>query len=106
MRPEEIEEMLFQRAVRSKIRPPLTRRISNLALGRAVAATAVAGTALLCTLALNSTDSPSPRTSPNASVKPLHPLMTDTNQHNPPGSAEPDQLENTDPITASVAMSR
>jgi hypothetical protein len=105
MRPEEIEEMLYDRALRSKIRPRISKRLTNLALGRAVAATAVAGTALLCSLALSSSDASNVPVRSNP-LKPSRPQMTDTDQNPAPGYSEPDRLQNTDPITASLAAAR
>jgi hypothetical protein len=105
MRPEEIEDMLHHRALRSKARPVMAKRLSNIALGRAVAATAVAGTALLCTLAMTVNDSQPNTIRPNA-AKSSRPLMTDTNDNANPSFTQPNQVDNTDPITASLAMSR
>lgn len=103
MRPEEIEEMLYHRAVRSKIRPALPKRLSNFALHRAVASTAMASTALLATLTLTGGDTRSSRSDSNV-PQPQHPQMTDTKQNVGPSYSDPD--EDNDPITTSLAMTR
>jgi hypothetical protein len=100
MQPDEIEEMLYQRAIRSKVRAPQPERAMNLGYNRTVAGSVVAGAALICTLVLTGTGISSP-TADRGSESPMHPQMTDTNLRN----SQPIQ-QNTDPVTASVAMSR
>ena len=67
MQSDEIEELLFQAAVQSKIRPSSavrpfslnlsSRGLSNLTYNRVVSGGVVAGAALVCTLEMNNTDS-------------------------------------------------
>lgn len=54
MESHEIEEMLYHRAIRTKLRAPLADRMVNIGYNRAVASGVVAGAALVCTLAMSS----------------------------------------------------
>jgi hypothetical protein len=107
MQPEEIEEMLYQRAIHSKARPPLAQRLSNLAYKPMVSGGLVAATALVCALAMNLT-----RTTSAAGEAGLggavNPQVTDTQPKKQPvyQAPIPSAPDNTDPITASLAMSR
>jgi hypothetical protein len=105
MQPEEIEEMLYHRAVHSKIRPPFTQRVSNLAYNRVVTGGVVAGAALVCTLAMtNSGLATSSRDRGYAS--PTRSQLTDIEPKNHPQSQPPIAPDNMNSVTASLAMSR
>ncbi len=67
MHPDEIEEMLYQKAMRTKIRPPLQERMSNLGSYRSVAGGLVAGMGLVFTLLVGHTDSSVSRTASSMS---------------------------------------
>jgi hypothetical protein len=59
MQPEEVEQMLYDHAIRTKIRAPLPERLSNLGYSRIVTSGLVAGAALICSLVMSkSTGSP------------------------------------------------
>jgi hypothetical protein len=53
MAPDEVEQMLYQHAIRTKIRAPLPERLSNLGYSRVVASGIVAGAALVCSLVMS-----------------------------------------------------
>jgi hypothetical protein len=51
---DQVEQMLYEHAIRTKIRAPLSERVSNLGYNRIVNGGVVAGAALVCTLAMTS----------------------------------------------------
>ena len=105
MQPEEIEEMLYHRAVHSKIRPPVAQRIPNLAYSRMVTGGVVAGMALVCALAMTGSGVPS-STSHRGYTGQIHPQLTDTAAKKQPEYQAPIAADNMNTVTASLAMSR
>jgi len=59
MQPEEVEQMLYEHAIRTKIRAPLPERLANLGYSRIVTSGLVAGAALICSLILSKSTGPS-----------------------------------------------
>lgn len=57
MQPEEVEQMLFEHAIKTKIRAPLPERLSNLGYNRIVTSGIVAGAALICSLVMSKSGS-------------------------------------------------
>jgi hypothetical protein len=106
MQPEEIEEMLYHRAVHSKVRPPMVQRISNLAYNRVVTGGVVAGAALVCTLAMTSSGASSSSTSDRRYTGQTHPQLTETGPKRQPEYPAPIAPDNINAVTASLAMSR
>jgi hypothetical protein len=53
MGPDEVEQMLYERAIKTKIRAPLPERLSNLSYSRIVTSSVVAGAALVCSLVMS-----------------------------------------------------
>jgi hypothetical protein len=50
MGPDEVEQMLYEHAIKTKIRASLPERLSNLGYNRIVTSGVVAGAALICSL--------------------------------------------------------
>lgn len=55
MQPEEVEQMLYEHAIRTKIRAPRAERLSNLGYNRVVTSGVIAGAALMCSLVVSKT---------------------------------------------------
>jgi hypothetical protein len=108
MHPDEIEEMLYHRAVHSKIRPRIAQRLSNLAYNRMVTGGVMAGAALVCTLAMNNTGASALANDNGYNSSQRHPQLTDTDPKKHPAYQVPMHAvpDNTDPMTASLAMSQ
>jgi hypothetical protein len=100
MQPDEIEQMLFDRATRSKLRAPLAERLSNLAYNRVVTSGVIAGAALVCTLAMTSTVPTGSSRSAGFSGQ----QITDTKPSKQPEYRVPAQDQNTDSVAATLAM--
>ncbi len=105
MQPEEVEQLLFEHAIRTKIRPPLAERVSNLAYNRLVASGVVAGAALVCSLAMIRTGTTANGNSVYDGVS--HPQVTDTDPNKRPHYQMPASPypQNAEPVAASLAMS-
>jgi hypothetical protein len=53
MQPDEVEQMLFEHAIKTNIRAPMPERLSNLGYNRIVTSGIVAGAALVCSLVMS-----------------------------------------------------
>jgi hypothetical protein len=53
MQPDEVEQMLYDHAIKTKIRAPLAERMSNLGYSRILTSGLVAGAALICSLVIS-----------------------------------------------------
>jgi hypothetical protein len=100
MRPVEIEQLLFEHAIQTRIRPPLAERLSNLRHNRAISAAVVASAALACTMAMTT------RNTADADVTHdyHHSQMTNSNALKQPVLQSPEQLPA--PDSDELAMSR
>ena len=100
MRPAEIEQLLFEHAIQTRIRPPLAERLSNLRYNYAISAAVVASAALACTMAMTT------RSSADASVTHdyHHPQMTDSNAVKKPVFQSPEKSPA--PDSDELALSR
>lgn len=104
---DQVEQMLYEHAIKTKIRAPLSERISNLGYNRIVSGGVVAGAALVCTLAMtNSGAAPSEKV--NFGGANYQPQMTGTDPSNRPVYHAPAQMDTqyNEPATASLALSR
>ena len=102
---EQVEQMLYEHAIKTKIRAPMSERISNLGYNRIVTGGVVAGAALVCTLAMtNSGASSSDKV--NFGGASMQPQMSDQNKR--PTYQSPTQInpQFSEPATASLALSR
>jgi hypothetical protein len=67
---QRVEQLLFDHAIKTRIRPPLSERVSNLAYNRVVCGGVVAGTALVCTLAMSNSGGPTDKLISGATFPP------------------------------------
>ena len=77
MQPEEVEQMLYEHAIRTKIRAPMPERLSNLGYSRIVTSGIVAAAALICSLVMSKTSGSSAGGSVYGSLG--QPQFTDNN---------------------------
>jgi len=104
---EQVEQMLYEHAIRTKLRAPLSDRVLNLGYNRVVTTGVVAGAALVCTLAMTNSNASTAGDKINIGGASLRPQMSDTDQTKRPAYQTPAPLDHqyNDPASASVAMS-
>jgi len=104
MEPQEIEDMLYRRAIHSKARPPVAQRNSSLACNRAVTGGVVAGAALVCTLAMPNSVASHPVGS-RAYTGQSHRQLNDSGSKKQPESQASISPETLNSVGESLAMS-
>jgi hypothetical protein len=103
MAPDEVEQMLYERAIRTKIRAPLPERLSNLGYSRILASGVVAGAALVCSLVMSK--SPATTTDNTTYGQLGHPHVDTDPGQRANFHAQPVYPQTADQASASLAMS-
>jgi hypothetical protein len=103
MGPDEVEQMLYEHAIRTKIRAPLPERLSNLGYSRVLASGIVAGAALVCSLVMSK--SPANNTGSATYGQLGHPQVETEHSQRANFRAQPVYPQTADQASASLAMS-
>jgi hypothetical protein len=103
MVPDEVEQTLYEHAIRTKIRAPLPERLSHLGHSRVLASGIVAGAALACSLVMSSSPV---TTNDTATFGQLgHPQVDTDHGQRTNFHAQPVYPQTADQASASLAMS-